>query len=954
MEEEINVEKTVEANEKIKPKKSKLRMIIVLIFLTVFSLVTFIAIRGNYLEYKELGPNYEQVFFTNLKYRLIISLTCFAILYIIMYLTNRGIKKGLKPFFEGEKKQTPKLPNKSISLIFASITSAFIGTALMEKILLFVGNTSFGITDPIFGLDIGYYMFQRPLIQALLLYGILILLILIIYSIAYHVITLNHYFNGVDKIMLKNSLAIKKIIRNIKFVTILFVLFSLINAQNILFEKMMTIDGNIDIIGAGYTQSTVKLWGYVLFAFVIIFCVFKAIKNFKNDKNKRILYNLIAIPSYLVILFIITATFDGLFVGSNKLEKEKEYLQNNINNTKQAYNINIDEKNLNYSGTITSEEVLENANTIDNTVIVSNENFLKALQDSQTEKGHYKYDNVTIAKYKIDNEEKLVYIAPRQLTDKEKTYSNKTYEYTHTQGVVIADATETSENGNIKYIQKEVNGEDEKIQISEPRVYYGLHPNNMVATNVKGKKEYDYTDKNGNDVSSVYNGQSGLKIKFLDKLILGIKNGNLNIAFSSDIDENSKIIVNRNVIERAKRALPFLIYDDNPYTVIDDSGRIIWVLDAYTKSNQYPYSEYVSIEHDNIKEKINYIRNSVKVLIDSYTGEMSFYIIDRTDPIAMAYEKIYPTLFKDKNEKIPEDIAKHFIYPKYLYDVQAQVLEVYHNVKPDVLYREDDLWETAKFNNSNVSKATGTKMDSYYTMVKTIDNEADLGLMQIYNPKDKQNLISYLVGTVKDGKNNLTLYKLSQDNNCAGPMQLAKQIEEDEAISAELEALNLSGTKVTKQMIIVPINNTLLYVEPVYQTWLNEENNLPQLKKIIVASGNKVAIGNNLTQALQNLLSKNAVAIEIENTEDIEGLIEAIIKANKNLEQSKGNGNWELMGKDIEKLQTLINTLDKTKTKNDKKEKEKSTNTQTQEMLQTQDTPQISAPADNNKDVEEN
>ena len=932
MEEEINVKKSVEENQKIKPKKSKLRMVIVLVFIAIFLIIAFIAIRSNYLEYKELGENYKSVFFTNLRYRLITTLSCFAILYIIMYFTNRGIKKGLKPFFDEEKKELPKLPNKSISLIFATISSAIIGTALMEKILLFAGNTSFGTTDPIFGLDIGYYMFQRPLIQALILYIIAILVVLIIYSIIYHIITFNYYFNGVDKSMLKNSIGIKKIYRNIKLVALCFGLFTIVNTQNIIFEKMITIDGNIDIIGAGFTQSKIKLWGYVVFALVIVISIFKATKNFKDGKNRRILYNLISIPAYLVVLFIVVASFDGIFVGSSRLEKEKDYLQDNINNTKQAYNINIDEENLNFSGTITSEEATTNANTINNTVIINKENLLKSLQDSQTEKGHYKYEKASIAKYTIDGEDKIVYIAPRLLTNKEKTYNNKTYEYTHTQGIIVADATETTENGNIKYIQKSINGQDEVIKITEPRMYYGLDSNNMVAINVKGMKEYDYTDENGNDVTSAYTGNSGLQLGFLDKIILGIQNGNINIAFSSDVDENSKIILNRNVIERAKKALPYLIYDENPYAVINDEGRIIWVLDGYTKSNQYPYSEYLSIEHDNIREKINYIRNSVKIIIDSYTGEMTFYITDRTDPIAMAYEKIYPSLFKNKDEKIPEDIAKHFIYPQFLYNVQAQALEVYHNVKPDVLYREDDLWETAKFNNSNVSKATGTKMDSYYTMVKTVKNEAELGLVQIYNPKEKQNLISYLIGTVENGQNNLKLYKFSQDSNCVGPMQLAKQIEEDDAISAELEALNVSGTRVTKQMIIVPIENTLLYVEPIYQTWLNEENNLPQLKKVIVSSGNKVAIGNNLTQALQNLLSKNAVAIEIENTEDIEGLIEAIIKANKNLKQSNSNGNWELMGKDIEKLQTLINTLEETKIK---KEKKDSTNVEVPEATET-------------------
>lgn len=288
----------------------------------------------------------------------------------------------------------------------------------------------------------------------------------------------------------------------------------------------------------------------------------------------------------------------------------------------------------------------------------------------------------------------------------------------------------------------------------------------------------------------------------------------------------------------------------------------------------------------------------------------------------MAYEKIYPSLFKSKDEQIPEDISNHFVYPKYLYDVQAKMLEIYHNVKPDVLYREDDLWETSKFNNTTNSKSTGTKMESNYTMVKTKNNDSDLGLVQIYNPKDKQNVISYLVGVTQGANNKLTLYKFAQDSNVVGPMQLDKQIEEDEVISSELASINVSGTKITKQMIVVPIESTVLYVEPVYQTMLNEKSDIPVLKKVIVASGNKVAIGDNLNLALQKLLSQYAVDIEVENTDDIDGLIEAIIKANHNLTQSNENDDWEMMGKDIKKLQVLIDSLEEMQEKEEKKKQD--------------------------------
>ena len=908
-------------------KKSKIRMLLVIAFILLCLIVSYVSIRSSYLEFKELGQNYEQVFYTNLSYRFVTVGICFVALYVIMYFTNRGIKRSLNEFFVKEKVKMPKLPNKSISLVFATIFSAIIGTALMEKIILYVGNTSFGITDPIFNMDIAYYMFQKPLIEMLIMYFLVLMILLTIYTIIYHIIVFNFYFDGIEGKMIKNSYGLKKILRNIKFIAIGLAGITILNIQNMLFEKMITIEGGTEIVGAGYTESTVKLWGYVIFAVIIVIAVFRGTYNFKIGNKKRLIKDIIVIPSYLAFLFIVMVGFDAIFVNSNKLDKEKDYLQYNINNTKQAYNINIEEKNLENSGTITEEQVENNHNVIDNVAIVGTDVMLKSLKDSQTQTGHYTYRNPNIASYNIEGNDKIVYVAPREVANKEKTYNNKTYEYTHSQGVIIASASETTDAGAVSYIQKDVTGEDEKIKISEPRMYFGLESYDMVATNVEGKQEYDYTDKQGNEVTTSYSGQAGLNLGFLDKLVIGIANGNFNLAFSGDITSQSKILLNRNVIERAKKTLPYLIYDENPYTVIDKEGRIIWVIDAYTTSSSYPYSQYTNVQTNNKKERINYIRNSIKVLVDSYSGEISYYITDRTDPIAMAYDKIYPTLFKSKDETIPEDISKHFVYPKYLYDVQAGILEIYHNVKPDVLYRADDVWQIAKFNTSNVAKATGVKMDSYYTMTKTVDrNEAQLGLVQIYNPKDKQNLISYLIGTTNGTDSKLTIYKFTQDSNSAGPMQLAKQIEEDEAISNELNTINVTGTKITKQMIIVPIDNTILYVEPIYQTMLNEDSDVPILKKVIVASGNKVAMGNNIGQALQNLLSQYAVAIEIENTEDIDGVIEALIKANNNLNQSKENGNWEMMGKDIEKIQTLIRTLETVKDIENKKKQSNSVN----------------------------
>ena len=903
-----------EEKELKKKKNSKIRMLLVILFLIIFAIISYVQLRGSYLEYLELGESYTNIFKTNITYRYTIMGINFVALYVVVYLTNRGIKKGLKPFFEKEEIQIPKLPNKSLALVISAIASFIVSSIFMQKIMLATSNASFGIQDPIFGLDISYYMFLKPLIETAVFYFVVIFICLSLYMALYYVIVFNRYFDGIDGKMLKESLFMKKLLRNIMVIVIGIAILTILGTQNVMFGKILTVGDDIEINGAGMTEATVQVVGYFIFAFIIVIFAYRALKAFKAGKTNKVLKNLAIIPGYLVILFVAMIGFDLIYVNSNELDKERNYISENIKNTKSAYNIEIEETNIESSGTITQAEVDNNSNVINNIPIISKTAVEETLENNQSSAGYYVYPNTTLAKYNINGEEKLVYLSPREITNSGRTYSNRTYEYTHGMGEIITLATESTESGNIKYVQSDVSGSDQVINVTEPRIYFGLETDETIATNAKNKQEYDYTDKNGNDIVSTYEGKAGLNLNFLDRLVLGISKGDLNLAFSSEMTNDSKILINRDIVTRAKKAMPYLIYDEEPYTVITEDGKIVWVLDAYTVSSSYPFSQYTTIVHDGISEDINYIRNSVKVIINSYDGTMDFYITDRTDPIAMAYRNIYKDLFKvvGLDAEIPEDISSHFVYPKFLYNVQADILKVYHNTRPDVIYRGDDLWDIAKYSStSNTTNTTGTYIEPYYTMVKTRNGE-NLGLVQVYTPNERQNVISYLVGSNENGDNVLRLYKFSADSNIVGPMQLDKQIEEDLNISQELETLNVTGTKLTKQMIIVPINNTLLYVEPVYQTMLNESD-VPILKKVIVASGNKVAIGDTLTEALQNLLSRYATNIEVEDTEDIEGLINAIIRANQNLTESNENNDWEMMGSDLARLQELINRLEQAK-----------------------------------------
>ena len=936
--EEIKVTETVENKEQNKKeetktsekhKQNKIRKTIVTIVLILAAIILYIIERGQYLEIKEIGENYLPIFWQNLRNISITAILNFIIIFTVIYISTSKIKNGLKTFFEDEKKAMPKLPQKSIAFIIATIVTIATSGYILQKALPCFYNTQFVATDPVFGLDIGYFVFIWPFLELITMYALVAIIAATVYMAIYYLIVFNVYFDGISRESVKKSNIEKQALSNLKKIIVLFAILILLLTQNIGVQKFIVLSDeqteNYSIFGAGITETTIRLWGYVGLSIIMVLSVFKAIKEFTKGNTKKIIKALLWVPAYLVILAVGMLGFNLIYVNSNELDKERTYIAENIKNTKKAYGIDIEEDVIKDEGTITQSAITANSETISNIPIVNAENAIKDLEGSQTTKGYYKFTRAQIGNYTIDDKQQLVYVTPREIASAKATYNNKTYEYTHGFGAIITSATSTTSSGNINHIQKSFEQTDEVVNVSEPRIYFGLETNSTVVTNSNNKKEFDYPTENAlSNTENTYDGPAGLKANFLDRLVLSLREKDVNLLFSGNVKSDSKIITNRNIIQRAKTVMPYLEYDQNPYLVIRNNGELVWVLDAYTTSNNYPYSQRTMLENNGItKKEINYIRNSVKVIINAYTGEVTFYRTDKTDPIAMVYEKTYPDLFA--KEEIPEDISNHFVYPEYLYSIQAEVLERYHNIQPDVLYRSDDIWDIATHNTSSKMTSTkGTAIKPYYTMLKTSDsNSSRLGLVLPYTPYGKQNIKAYLVGSCDENGNNvLKLYNYTEDSNVLGPMQLDTQLSQDERISKEIDSLNVTGTKISKDIIIVPIDNTLLYVEPIYQQYVNETDSLPVLKKVVVASGTKVAIGDTFTQALTNLVSQYAVNIEVGNSDNIDELVSLIIKANNNLKTSTQSSDWEQIGKDTKKLQTLIDRLEEVKAELDKKEQE--------------------------------
>lgn len=943
---ELKIEKNKEENEKTKKEevkeevkkeekqddkkvKRKTRRKIVLAVLLVAILIIYIVERGEFLEIKEIGENYVSMFWQNVEYRGIIAVLNFVTIFTLVYTTTTRIKKGLKVFFDDEKKPMPKLPQKSIAFIVATLVTIFTTGMIMEKALPCFFNTQFVTTDPALGLDIGFFVFIWPFLEFITMYAIVAIIASTIYAAIYYLLVFNIYFDGISRESVKKSEILNQAFTNLKVLIVIFAILVLLETVNIGVQKFIILNNdeseNYSIFGAGITETTIRFWGYIILAGLMVVSVFKAIAEFKKGKTKRVITSILIVPVYLVLLLVVMLGFNLIFVNSNELDKEKTFIADNIRNTKKAYGIDIDEVIVQDGGTITQSAITENSETIKNIPIANPDTILKDLEGSQKNKGYYNFRSSQLELYSINGKEQAVYVTPREIASSKGTYNNKTYEYTHGFGTIITSATTTTEAGNINHIQKAFDQTDEVINVNEPRIYFGLETNDTVVTNSNSKKEFDYpTDDALNNTENVYDGDAGLEANFLDRLVLAIREKDAKLVFSGNVKSDSKILTNRNIIERAKTIMPYLTYDTNPYMVISNDGNLVWVLDAYTTSNEYPYSQRMMLENTGItKKEINYIRNSVKVIIDAYSGDVTFYMTDKTDPIAMVYKKIYPDLFSE--EEIPEDISNHFVYPKYLYEIQSNILKRYHNIQPDVLYRSDDVWDIATHNTSSkITSTKGTEIEPYYTMVKTTDSSSSrLGLVLPYTPYEKQNITAYLIGSCDENGNNvLKLYNFPTDSNVIGPMQLDTQLGQDETIAKEIEALNVSGTKLTKDIIIVPIDNTLLYVEPIYQQYVNETDSLPVLKKVVVASGTKVAIGDNFSEALTNLVSQYAVDIEVENTDSLEELADLIIKANNNLKASTQSNDWEQIGKDAKKLQSLVDRLEEVKKELDKKKQE--------------------------------
>ncbi|MGB9680165.1 MAG: UPF0182 family protein [Thermoanaerobacteraceae bacterium] len=912
----------------LKNKDGLFTGIFIVVFLIIGLLFSLINLIVDFQWFINLG--YLNVFTKKFFTQLYIGVPIFIVIFFITYFyTNRILKDYVKYSQDiAIKTNTKKYKNfiLAFSVFIGIVISIFISQNWWFDFLFYINSVGFNIKDPIFNKDIGFYMFKMPFLFDIYnffitLLPILIFITVILYGLMYLSDKTRFYEMSENDVSLFRAIYNKDILmRAFKQVAYLgFAFFITLGFGYFLKEFQLLYSKRGIAFGAGYTDVHVSLLFYKL---LILASLISGVL-FLIGALKRNIKFVIAAPSLIIIILILAAFSEsfvqGLIVSPNELEKEKVYLSYDIKYTKKAFNLDkVTEKKYDMTKDLTAEILAQNQDTIDNIRINDYRPVKQIYNQLQGIRLYYKFNDIDIDRYVIDGKYRQVFLAAREidqdnLASKAKTWINLHLKYTHGYGAVMSLVNAVTPNGQPDMIIKNIPPyTTTNIKIDRPEIYYGEMTNNYVIANTK-TGEFDYPSGDQN-VQTNYKGNTGIPMTFINRILYTIYTKDIKILLSADITHDSKMLLYRNIEERAKKIVPFLIYDDDPYLVIDN-GKLYWIIDAYTYSGNYPYSQ----PYENTG--INYIRNSVKVIIDAYNGNINYYISDAEDPIIKVYNKIFPTLFKDIKD-MPGELNKHLRYPQFIFDIQSNIYKNYHMSDPQVFYNKEDAWDIAK------EKYTGKlePQESQYIIMKLPgETKEEYILMIPYTPATKDNMVSWLAARMdKDNYGKLIVYKFPKNTIVYGPMQIENMINQDPGISKELSLWNQQGSNVIRgNLLTIPIDDSMLYVEPLYIQSENQ-NSLPEVKRVLVAYKDQIVMENTLKDALESLFginlksndnfkeNKNSITkSQILIDEEQNNLIKKANETYQNALKASQNGNWTEFGKYMDELKTILEELNK-------------------------------------------
>ena len=766
----------------------------------------------------------------------------------------------------------PQIGLKAIATLLGTIFG-LIAAGNWTIFLRFFKLTEFGANDPQFDNDIGFYIFHLPLWQLieswlLGLSGFALLACALFYLLSGNSLSAGR-FPGFSKVQLRHLSFLGGV------AMIALALRHWLNRFDLLYSSRGVV------YGAGYTNIKVQLPIEICLCIIslisAVWLFYKSSVGYTNlqiqkRKIKRIIFLVLPFAAYLLVFSLSTffsATIQRLVVQPNELVKERPYIQRSIRMTRQAFNLNeIEAETFNPQGQLTAADIRSNDSTIKNIRLWDTRPILQTNRQLQQIRPYYQFHDADIDRYLLskDNtvsDKQQVIIAARELDyrqvlDIAKTWVNEHLIYTHGYGFTLSPVNRVAEGGLPYYYVKDIGAGSKEsgsltvadevirqsIPIGKPRIYYGELTNPYIMTSTK-VRELDYPSGEEN-VYTVYDGTGGIKIgNYFRRILFAEYLKDWQMLFAQNFTEQTKLLFRRNIKQRVKAIAPFLNYDRDPYLVAaktspkDNPNNLYWLIDAYTTSDRYPYS-------DPGKNKFNYLRNSVKVVVDAYNGKVDFYIADPEDPMIQTWAKVFPDLFKPLNA-MPLELRRHIRYPEDLFSIQSERLLTYHMKDPQVFYNREDQWQIPK-------EIYGTKSQAvapYYLIMKLpTASQEEFILLHPYTPTSRPNLIAWLAAR-SDGAEygKLLLYKFPKQKLIYGPNQIEALINQDPVISQQISLWNREGSRAIQgNLLIIPIEQSLLYVEPLYIE--AEENSLPALARVIVVYENQIVMAKTLDRAI--------------------------------------------------------------------------------------------------------
>ena len=851
------------------------RLVKILIGLIIFVLLLTASsgLFEDWLWFKDLG--YTQLFWTPILSKLLFQAVNGTILFIFIAGTLLSIRHAIITFVNDRLRKRMRLvqdmnrPILSLSqrkvTVWLLAISAFVsfGVSFIAgftgwlNVLSFIHFTPFGQLDPIFGKDLGFYFFQLPFLKTIFnaFFGPLFLLTL--FTTIFYIVTGVLRFRS-RKLWQTGAVSLGSARKHLAFlIGILFALKAFGYYLDI-YQLLYSVHGHIT--GAGYTDLTATLPALKILIVISVLGFILAFTSLFYNETRLLTLPVVGI---FVVGFLIYGIFPTLLqtlvVLPNELSKEQPYIQHEIELTRFGYGLDkITE--IDYPGNtpITISALKADQSTLNNIRLNDTRPMLQAYNQKQGIRLYYKFHDIDIDRYTINGEYRQVMIGPREIStpdldEKAKTFVNMRFKYTHGFGASASFANAVTSEGLPSFAIKNVPSVSEftEFKMSEPRIYYGELTNDWVVANTS-VKEFDYPLGNTNAENS-YQGKTGIPFTPLNTLMLSLRHATPRFYLAAQVTPDSKLLIYRNIETRVQKLAPFLSYDADPYIVIDN-GRLKWVMDAYTTSDALPYSNL------NPNQEFNYIRNSVKVIIDANDGTVDFYAADPKDPILMTYMKIFPGVFKDIASLSP-NLKSHLRYPETLFNVQSNMLKTFHMTNPSVFYNKEDSWDIAKelFNDKPQNVAP------YYTIMKIPgEGKPEFVLMLPFTPassasNSRNNMVSWMAARM-DGEHygELLLYKLPKNIEVDGPLQIESRIDQDPGISKELSLWDQKGSSVIRgNLLALPIGGNFLYVEPIYLQ-SDKGGSIPEMKQVVLAYQDHLVMTDNLGLALTQLFGDGA------------------------------------------------------------------------------------------------